>query len=149
MLLAVVLVADTAHLVALFVDAGDPCFLDDLHPLRVALDELLQPLHQRVGDGHARELCIVAAVRAWLRVAAEPRDEGQVEVEDILQPLHSGGGLVGQHFDEIRPCLVACRFDGVVVELLDAVADLLVDLRPSQSAVDARGGLGRVATEEV
>jgi hypothetical protein len=33
-------------------------------------------------------------------------DQGQVEVEDILQPFYGRGGLVGEHSDEVGSGLV-------------------------------------------
>jgi hypothetical protein len=33
-------------------------------------------------------------------------DESQVQVEDVLQPLNGGGGLVGQDLDEVGTSLV-------------------------------------------
>ena len=83
------------------------------------------------------------------RMAAEPRDESEVEVEDILQPFDRGGGLVGENFDQIWSGLISGRFQCVVVELLYAVLDLVVDLGSGKSSVDAGGGFGGVATEEV
>lgn len=75
-------------------------------------------------------------------------DEGEVEVEDILEPLDSGSGLVGQDLDEIGTGLITGRLEGIIVELLDAVADLVINLSAGQGTVDTRGGLGRVTTEE-
>ncbi len=51
--LAVELVCDAGDGVALLVEAGDPGLLDDLNTLGLGLGELLEPLHQGVGDGHA------------------------------------------------------------------------------------------------
>ena len=70
-------------------------------------------------------------------MAAEPRNEGQVEVEDILQPLDGRRGLVCQNLDEVRSRLVTGRFEGIFIKLLNAVANLVVDLGPGEGAVDA------------
>ena len=64
-----------------------------------------------------------------LRVAAETRDEGEIEVENVLQPLDGGGGLVGEDFDEFWSCEITGGFEGIVVELLYAVLDAEGDLR--------------------
>ena len=77
------------------------------------------------------------------------RDEGQIEIENILQPFHSGCGLVCEDFDEIRASLVTGGFDGIIVEGLDAVLDAEVDLCAGESAIDSGGGLGGVAPEEI
>lgn len=78
----------------------------------------------------------------------ETGDEGEVEVEDVLEPLDGGGGLVGQDLDEVGTGLVTGRLEGILVELLDAVANLVVNLGAGQGTVDTRGGLCGVATEE-
>jgi hypothetical protein len=75
-------------------------------------------------------------------VATQPGDQSEVEVEDILQPLDSGGGLVGEDLDEFRAGLVTSRLEGILVEGLDAVGNAEVDLGASEGTVDAGGGLG-------
>ncbi len=74
--------------------------------------------------------------------------QSEIEVKDILKPLDGGGGLVGEDLDEVWPRLVTGRLEGVIVELLDAVLDAVLDLRPGQGTVDAGGGLCGVAAEE-
>lgn len=75
-------------------------------------------------------------------------DESEVEVKDILQPLDGSSRLVGQDLDEVRTGLVTGRLEGIVVELLDAVTDFVVDLGAGQSTVDTRSCLCGVATKE-
>jgi hypothetical protein len=75
-------------------------------------------------------------------VTAQSGDQGQVEVEDILQPLDGGGGLVGEDLDQVGAGLVTGRLEGVLVEGLDAVANAEVDLGAGEGTVDAGGGLG-------
>ena len=53
------------------------------------LCDLLQHLDQGIGDGHAREP-LLTAVRAWRGVAAEPRQERQVQIELVHQPVMLG-----------------------------------------------------------
>jgi hypothetical protein len=76
------------------------------------------------------------------------RDEGEVEVELVLEPLNGGGRLVGQDLDEVGTGLVTGRLEGIIVKLLDAVGDASVNLRPCESTVDTRGSLGRVSAEK-
>ena len=90
----------------------------------------------------------MTTVSTRLRVTAQTRHEGQVEVEDVLQPLNGGSGLVGEDLDEIGTSLVTSRLHCVIVELLDAVLNLVIDLGTGKGAVDARSGLGRVTAEE-
>lgn len=79
----------------------------------------------------------------------ETRNEGQVKVEDILQPLDGGSRLVGEDLDEVWSCLVTGRLEGVIVELLDGVGELEVDLGAGQGTVDTGGSLGGVSSHEV
>ncbi|KAI6760657.1 hypothetical protein HG530_009517 [Fusarium avenaceum] len=145
--LAVVLVLDTSDLVTLLVKLGDAGLLDDLDAAGFAFGKLLEALHQGVGDGHTRELGIVSSVGGKLNIP-ETRDEGEVEVELVLEPLNGGGGLVSQDLDEVRTSLVTGRLEGIIVKLLDAIGDASVNLRPCESTVDTRGSLGRVSTEK-
>lgn len=91
----------------------------------------------------------MTSVRSWEGVAAETRDEGQIEVEDILQPLDSRGRLVCENLDEVWSRLVAGGLESVFVKLLDTVANLMIDLGAGQGTVDAGSSLCRVAAEEV
>lgn len=65
------------------------------------------------------------------------RDQSQVKIENILEPLDGAGGLVGENLDQVGPGLVTSRLEGVVVELLDAVANGVVDLGARQGTVDS------------
>jgi hypothetical protein len=90
----------------------------------------------------------VTTVSAGVGVTAQSGDEGEIEVEDILQPLDGGGGLVGQNLDEVGAGLITGGLEGVLVELLDAVGNAEVGLGASEGTVDTGGGLGGVTTEE-
>jgi hypothetical protein len=81
-------------------------------------------------------------------VATETRDKCEVEVEDVLKPLNGGSGLVCEDLDQVWAGLVASRLEGVIVELLDTVANLVIDLGSCEGTIDAGGGLRRVAAEE-
>ena len=58
-----------------------------------------------------------------LKYIPKTGDESEIEVENILQPLNSGSGLVCEDLDQVWPGLVSGRLEGVIVELLDAVGD--------------------------
>jgi hypothetical protein len=75
-------------------------------------------------------------------------NESQIQVEDILEPLNSCGRLVCQDLDQIWSGLVSGRLKGIIVKLLHAIANLLVDLCSSEGSVDSGSGLGGVTTEE-
>lgn len=83
------------------------------------------------------------------RYAPETRNQGQVEVEDILEPLDGRSRLVGQDLDQVGTSLVARRLEGIFVELLDAILDTKIGLRPREGTVNTGCGFGGVATEEV
>lgn len=53
---------ETGDNVALAVDLGNTSLLDDLYSVGLSLGELLELLHQGVGDGHTGELGIVTTV---------------------------------------------------------------------------------------
>jgi len=90
----------------------------------------------------------VTTVCARLAVTTQTGDESEVEVEDILQPLNGGSGLVGKDLDQVGAGLVPSRLEGVLVELLDAVLDAELGLGASECTVNAGSGLGGVTTEE-
>lgn len=71
----------------------------------------------------------------------ETRDESEIEVEDILQPLDGGSGLVCEDFDEVGTSLVSGGFQGIIVELLHAILNTEINLGASESTVDTRGSL--------
>jgi hypothetical protein len=146
--LALELVVDASNNITLVVDVGHLCFLDDLNPMGLLLGKLLQSLHQRICDSHAGELGIVTTVGSGLRMATKAGYESEIKVEDVLQPLDGGSGLVGEDLDQVWSGLVTGRFHGIVVELLHAVADLRIDLGASESAVDTGGSFSGIATEE-
>lgn len=90
----------------------------------------------------------MTAMRPRLRVPSQPRDQGQIQTEHILQPLNGGGGLVCEHLDQVGPCLVTRGLEGIIVKLFNAVGDLLVDLGSGKGTVDTGGSLGGVAAEK-
>lgn len=71
----------------------------------------------------------------------ETRDKSEIEVEDILQPLNGGSGLVCEDFDEVGTSLVSGGLHGIIVELLHAILNTEINLGASESTVDTRGGL--------
>lgn len=92
-----------------------------------------------------QEAASQAQVRGYI---PKTGNEGKVEVEDILEPLNGGSGLVGEDLDEVGPGLVTGRLEGIIVELLNGVLDAVLNLCPGEGTVDAGSGLGRVTTEE-
>ena len=117
----------------------------DLRAAVLLLRDRLQGLHQRVRDGHAREL-LLAAVRAGLRVAAEAGHEGEVELEVVLEPLDARAGLVAQHLGEVLTAGAAT--ERVRDEDLRRVRDARVPLRARHGTVDAARRLRAVPAEE-
>lgn len=137
-------VFNTDGLVAISYHFGDTSLLQDRSPVGSVLRNILESLHKSVGDNHTREH-FLSSVSTGLRMSAEPRDEREIEVEDILEPFDGSGRLVGQDLDEFGASKITSGFEGVVIELLDAVFDVEGDLGACQSTIDAGRGLGRVA----
>lgn len=171
---AVVLVRHTGDLVSGLVDAGDTGLLEELHPMRLGLRQLLYSLHESVGDGHTGEFGIMATVRTGEGVASEQHNhhqhqrmplgrqngenenyspqtghQSQVQVEDVLQPFDGRGRLVGEDLDQLWTSLVSGGLESILVELLDTVLDAQIRLGARESAVDTGRGLGGIASEEV
>jgi hypothetical protein len=90
----------------------------------------------------------MTTVCTGLGVTTQTRDESEVEVEDVLQPLDGGGGLVGQDLDQVGTGLVTGGLEGVIVKCLDTVGNAEVDLGAGEGTVNTGGGLGRVAAKE-
>lgn len=76
------------------------------------------------------------------------RNQSQIKIEDILQPLNGSSRLVSEDLDEVWSGLVTGRLQCIFIKLLNAVLNFVIDLGSGQGTVDARGGLGRVTTEE-
>lgn len=79
----------------------------------------------------------------------ETRNQGKIEVENILQPFHSSSRFVGKDLNQVRASLISGGLEGIFVESLDAILDAEIDLCAGKSAVDAGGSLGGVTTEEI
>ncbi len=100
-----------------------------------------------VGEGVALRYSRCCTVSEGLLPNRETRVRSRLKVS--MQPLDGSGGLVGEDLDEVWSRLVTGRLECVIVELLDAVGNLVVDLCPGKGTVDSGCGLGGVATHEV
>jgi hypothetical protein len=67
-LLAIKLVDDAYGLVALLVDLGNAGLLDQLGAFGLLLGQLLETLHERIGDGHTGKFGIMTTVSTGFRV---------------------------------------------------------------------------------
>lgn len=117
-----VLVLDTNDGAVLLDQVGNAGLLDELDTVRFRDGEVLDGLHERIGDGHAGHL-FLATVGAGEGVATETRDEGQIQLELVLQPLDSRGRATSEDLDEIGAEHVTGRLGGVVIEGFDRVLD--------------------------
>mmetsp|Transcript_88900 Transcript_88900/g.251495 ORF Transcript_88900/g.251495 Transcript_88900/m.251495 type:complete len:205 (-) Transcript_88900:118-732(-) len=117
---------------------------DDARQVR-ALAELLEHLDQGVGDGHPGEP-LGPTVRPWCRVAAEPRQQRQVQIERVHQPLHVRAAVAAEHLDQLG--LLGPALQRVRGEKLLAVLDALRPLRLRVGTVDPAGRLRRIASAE-
>jgi len=110
-----------------------------------ALSDLLDHLDQGIGYGHARE-ALGATVRAGHGVTAEARDEGQVQVELLDEPIDVETAVAAEHLDELR--LLGTALQRVVGENRDGVVDALGLLGLRLRAVDAARRLRGVSSAE-
>lgn len=99
---------------------GDAGLLEDAHVGGLALGEVLEHLHQSVGDGHAREL-LSTTVGTGLGVATETRDEREVDAELLHDPLDGRGRVVGKDLGQGGDDEVTSRAGRVLVEDVDRV----------------------------
>jgi hypothetical protein len=75
-------------------------------------------------------------VCALLRVTAETGDEGEVEVELVLEPVDGVCGATSEDLDEVVACEVFCGFLRVFEEDLGVVLNALCELCAGAGAVD-------------
>src|SRR5687767_10443177 len=61
--------------------------------------DLLELLHQRIGDGHAWET-LLATMCAWVGVATKTRHQRQIQAEAVDQPLDSRCTVANQHLGQ-------------------------------------------------
>mmetsp|Transcript_42317 Transcript_42317/g.101150 ORF Transcript_42317/g.101150 Transcript_42317/m.101150 type:complete len:222 (-) Transcript_42317:95-760(-) len=109
------------------------------------LSNLLQLLHQAIGDGHTWKP-LLAAMCARHRVSTKPGDQAQVHAELVNDPVHGRCALVAQHGNKVRTARATSH--SVFYEDLRAIWDLVRPLRLRESPVDATSGLGAVAPKE-
>mmetsp|Transcript_17670 Transcript_17670/g.49404 ORF Transcript_17670/g.49404 Transcript_17670/m.49404 type:complete len:214 (+) Transcript_17670:1417-2058(+) len=128
---------------------------DDLGPLAIAfLLNILEALHEGVGDGEPRE-ALLSAVSARLSVASQLADEAEVKTEALDKPVHGRAAVVGEDMGEgwgvgwgIGAAEATGALHGVRLKDLRAVLDAQSHLGLGEGAIDAGGGLGGVAAEE-
>lgn len=130
------LVLDAHDRLTVFDQLRDARLLLDLHALGLGDREVLEALHLRVRDDHARELR-AAAVRPGTRLAAEARDLGEVEPEAVDEPVDGVGGAPREHADEVVARELLGGPLGVLEEDFCGVLDSEVLLRDGAGAVDA------------
>eukprot|EP00756_Hemistasia_phaeocysticola_P022336 Hpha_TRINITY_DN15828_c0_g2::TRINITY_DN15828_c0_g2_i1::g.188137::m.188137 len=143
--------------------------------LGLFLEELLELLHQGVGDRHAGET-LLATVATGLRGARHLRHDAEVKSEVVHQPVRRGGrvlseapvvvdvrvvlglqgvrplarggaGLLGR-VGELRGVALERRTGGVTEEDLRTVDDAHLTLHTGGCRVHAGRSLGRVTTAE-
>lgn len=117
-----VLVLDTNDCAVLLDQVGDAGLLDELDTVGLRDGEILDGLHECVGDGHAGHL-FLATVGAREGVATETRDQGEIQLELFLQPLDSRGRPTSEDLDKIGAEHVASGLGSIVVEGFDRVLD--------------------------
>jgi hypothetical protein len=91
----------------------------DLFPIQLTLStvglgngNVLELLHESVGDGHTGELG-TTTVGALLRVATKTRDLGEVKVEALNEPVDGVTRTVGEDVDQVVTGELTSRLLGV------------------------------------
>jgi len=146
-LLAVLLVFNTNDGVTFLQESGDTALSLQLDAVGVALGESLVLLHQSVGDGHTGEL-LLTAVSSGSSVTSQTGNQREIKAEPLLQPLNSGGTVVGQNLDERRTNEFLGGLSSIFIEKFNRVLDAKANLCAGQSTVDTRSGLCRVSPQE-
>ena len=135
MFLSLVGILDANDSIAVLDEFGDIGLLENLNALRHCDGKVLNALELSVCDDHTGELS-ATAVCALLRVTAKTGDEGEVEVELILEPVDGVCGATGEDLDEVVACEVFCGFLGVFEEYLGVVLNSLCKLCAGAGAID-------------
>mmetsp|Transcript_9678 Transcript_9678/g.33396 ORF Transcript_9678/g.33396 Transcript_9678/m.33396 type:complete len:609 (+) Transcript_9678:2632-4458(+) len=115
---------------------------------------LLQRLHERVGDGEPGEL-LLATVGPREGMAAHERQLGEVQLEALHEPVHSGAGAVRQDVCKWlgvlwwgRVLQSARGLQDILLKGHGAVVDVLVHLGLGQRSADPAGRLRGVSSQE-
>mmetsp|Transcript_22588 Transcript_22588/g.50540 ORF Transcript_22588/g.50540 Transcript_22588/m.50540 type:complete len:412 (+) Transcript_22588:278-1513(+) len=112
----------------------DTSLVDDLRPVG-SLGDLLEGLHERIGDCHPGE-ALLAAVRPGHRVPAKAGNEGKVQLELVDKPIDTRARLVAEHLGDLGLLGAALQSVGNedVVGVLNALSLLRLRLAPIDSA---------------
>lgn len=113
-----VLVLNTDDSTVLLDEVGDASLLNELDAVGLGDGEVLDGFHEGVGDGHAGHL-FLATVGSGEGVSSETGDEGEIELELILEPLNGRGRATGENLDKVGAEHVAGGSGGVIIECLD------------------------------
>jgi len=113
--------------------------------LVATLCDLLDHLNQSICDGHAWET-LLSTMRTGHRVAAETRDERQVKIELLHQPIYIGTAVAAENLHDLGP--LGAALQGIRGEQLNCVINALRLLSLRLCAIDATGCLGRVSSAE-
>lgn len=63
-------------------------------------------IHLKLALGGFEEVQLMVWHETMWKNLPETGDKSEIEVEDVLQPLNGGSGLVGKDLDEVRASLV-------------------------------------------
>lgn len=117
-----VFILDTDDSAVLLDKVGDASLLDELDAVGLGDGEVLDSLHEGVGDGHTRHL-FLTTVGSGEGMSSETGDEREIELELLLEPLDGRGRATGEDLDEVGAEHVTGGSGGVIVECLDGVLD--------------------------
>jgi len=133
--LSLVCILDADDSIAVLDKFGDIGLLENLNTLGHCDGEVLDALELGVCDDHTGELS-ATAVCALLRVTAETGDEGEVEVELVLEPVDGVCRATCEDLNKVVACEVFCGFLRVLEEYLGVVLNALCELCAGTGAID-------------
>lgn len=118
--LVVELIFNTDDGAVLLDEVGDTSLLNELDAVGLGDGEVLDGLHEGIGDGHTGHL-FLATVGSGEGVSSETGDEREIKMELFLEPLDGRGGTTGEDLDQVGAEHLTGGFCGVIVECLDRV----------------------------
>merc|ERR1719326_339937 len=123
-------------------DSRSLCLCDD--PSQVcSFCDLFHGLDQCVRDGHSRE-SFFPAMGARLRVATKPRNQGEVKIELVHEPIDIASTVTTEDFGNFWT--LGTTLQSICSENFSGVWDVLCRLRFRTCPIDPTCGLCRVAT---
>lgn len=118
--------------------------VEDRCPVRF-FGELFEGLHQGISDRHARET-FLPTVTPRDRVATHTRDEGEVQLEFVNEPIDTRSRFETQYFGHFW--FLGTSLQSIRQEDIVGVLDAFVSLALSIGSINTAGGFRRIPATE-